>query len=161
MGGFEARAIAMEIERIFTPRPMSHDLMKRIIIGMKGDLFEVQITELKDDVYYAKLVVKMDDGSFIHIDARSSDAVALAVRFGCGIYTNQEVLSRAGMEWEGFVELEAFEEEALEEELEEEPEEPPYSVLDVNELLAELETALDEEDYKKAAIIRDELEKRK
>ena len=157
VGGFEARAIAMEIERIFTPRPMSHDLMKRIIIEMKGDLFEVIITELKDDIYFASLVIKMDDGSFVHIDARSSDAIALAVRFGCGIYVVPEVLEKAGVAWEGFVHpLETPKKESLDR-----PKNLTFASMTIEELQAEIAKALEAEHYEKAALIRDELEKRK
>lgn len=154
VGSFEARAIAMEIERIFTPRPMSHDLMKQIIIEMNGDLFEVQITSLTDDVYYAALIIKMDDGTMKKIDARSSDAIALAVRFGCGIYVSPEVLTKAGVEWEGFGQLGEQEDRPMR------SMDNDLAAMNKNELLVSLEKALIEEDYEKAAIIRDELEKR-
>lgn len=158
VGGFEARAIAMEIERIFTPRPMSHDLMKRIIIEMKGDLSEVLISDLKDEVYFASLVIKMEDGSNVFVDARSSDAIALAVRFGCGIFVATEVLEKAGVAWEGFVQkpIETTKVESLGR-----PQNLTFTSMTIEELQAEMGKALVAEDYEKAALIRDELEKRK
>ncbi len=155
VGGFEARAIAMEIERIYSPRPMTHDLMKQVIIEMGGDLFEVLITELKDDVYFANLVVLMDNGTKIKIDARTSDAIALAVRFGCGIYVEPSVLEKAGIEWGTFVQVNEGEETVVR------TPENPFATLTTEELNQELDKALADEAYEKAAAIRDELKKRK
>ena len=91
VGVYEANAIAMEIEKVTTPRPMTHDLLKNLLIGLETTVRKVVVTELKDDTFYA--VIWLDrGGEIISIDSRPSDALALALRMDCPIYVEEEVL---------------------------------------------------------------------
>jgi bifunctional DNase/RNase len=94
VGLFEARAIAMEIEKASGPRPMTHDLLKNVVDGLNGHLQRIVVSELRDDTFYA--VVWMEqDGEAVAIDARPSDALALALRADCPIFVEEEVLRTA------------------------------------------------------------------
>jgi bifunctional DNase/RNase len=91
VGVYEANAIALEIEKVSTPRPMTHDLLKNLLIGLETTVRKVVVTELKDDTFYA--VIWLDrGGEIISIDSRPSDALALALRMDCPIYVEEEVL---------------------------------------------------------------------
>jgi uncharacterized protein len=91
VGVYEANAIALEIEKITTPRPMTHDLIKNLLMGMGSGLRKVVVSELKDDTFYA--VIWMEhQGEMIAIDSRPSDALALALRLDCPIYVEEDVL---------------------------------------------------------------------
>ena len=91
VGVYEANAIALEIEKVSTPRPMTHDLLKNLLIGLETTVRKVVVTELKDDTFYA--VIWLDHGGeIISIDSRPSDALALALRVDCPIYVEEEVL---------------------------------------------------------------------
>ncbi|HZU09824.1 MAG TPA: bifunctional nuclease family protein [Pseudacidobacterium sp.] len=91
VGLYEANAIALEVEKATTPRPMTHDLLKNVVQGLNASLQRVVVTELKDDTFYAVLWLEQD-GETITIDCRPSDALALALRADCPIYVNEEVL---------------------------------------------------------------------
>lgn len=91
VGIYEANAIALEIEKVSTPRPMTHDLLKNLLIGLEATVQKVVVTELRDDTFYA--VIWLDkNGESISIDSRPSDALALALRMDCPIYVEDEVL---------------------------------------------------------------------
>jgi bifunctional DNase/RNase len=91
VGVYEANAIALEIEKVSTPRPMTHDLIRNLLIGLNTALRKVVVSELKDDTFYA--VIWLDrDGELISIDSRPSDALALALRLDCPIYVEESVL---------------------------------------------------------------------
>lgn len=91
VGIYEANAIALEIEKVSTPRPMTHDLLKNLLIGLEATVRKVVVTELRDDTFYA--VIWLDrNGEIISIDSRPSDALALALRMDCPIYVEDEVL---------------------------------------------------------------------
>jgi bifunctional DNase/RNase len=91
VGVYEANAIALEIEKVSTPRPMTHDLLKNLLIGLETTVRKVVVTELKDDTFYA--VIWLDRaGEIISIDSRPSDALALALRMDCPIFVDEEVL---------------------------------------------------------------------
>ena len=91
VGVYEANAIALEIEKIATPRPMTHDLIKSLLLGLNTNLRKVVVSELKDDTFYA--VIWLDrDGELISVDSRPSDALALALRLDCPIYVEEAVL---------------------------------------------------------------------
>jgi len=91
VGVYEANAIALEIEKVSTPRPMTHDLLKNLLIGLEATVRKVVVTELRDDTFYA--VIWLDrGGEIISIDSRPSDALALALRMDCPIYVEDEVL---------------------------------------------------------------------
>lgn len=91
VGIFEANAIALEIEKVTTPRPMTHDLVKNVLFGMDATLKKVVVSELKDDTFYAVIWVERN-GEIISIDSRPSDALALALRMDCPIYVEEQVL---------------------------------------------------------------------
>ncbi|MDH5762791.1 MAG: bifunctional nuclease family protein [Nitrospinota bacterium] len=94
VGFFEANAIALEIEKIATPRPMTHDLMKNLITDMKGEINHILVSELKDNTFYA-VISMMSGGSTLKIDSRPSDAIALALRVKAPIYVNEAVIEAA------------------------------------------------------------------
>jgi bifunctional DNase/RNase len=91
VGIYEANAIALEIEKVSTPRPMTHDLIKTLLLGLGTGIRKVVVSELKDDTFYA--VIWLDkDGELISVDSRPSDALALALRLDCPIYVDESVL---------------------------------------------------------------------
>jgi len=157
IGGFEAQAIAIEIEKMTPSRPLTHDLFKSFAEAYHIHVQEIIIYNLVDGVFYSKLVCN-DGKKNLEIDARSSDAIALAVRFGCPIYTYEFILASAGIVIEGndFVFLDNIE-----------PAKEPkitgnsYSTFSDEELQTKLKEALTQEAYEKAAKIRDEITKRK
>jgi len=91
VGIFEANAIALELEKIATPRPMTHDLIKNVLVGLESQVHKVVVTELREDTFYAVIWVERD-GRIISIDSRPSDALALALRVDCPIFVEDEVL---------------------------------------------------------------------
>lgn len=91
VGIFEANAIALEIEKISTPRPMTHDLIKTVLMGLNAGVKKIVVSELKDDTFYA-LIWLEKDGELISVDSRPSDALALALRLDCPIYVEDTVL---------------------------------------------------------------------
>ena len=100
VGIFEANAIAIEIEKVAAPRPMTHDLTRNLIRGLKGQLERVVITELKDDTFFAVLWLRQGD-ELLTIDARPSDAIALAMRSDCPIYVSEQVMQSAKLSTSG------------------------------------------------------------
>jgi hypothetical protein len=159
IGGFEAQAIAIEIEKMTPSRPLTHDLFKSFAQAYSINIEEVIIYNLVDGIFFAKLVCN-DGKKSIEIDARTSDAIALAVRFECPINTYEFILSTAGIMIEGndFVFLENIEAPTEEKVA---TAGTNYSSLSEDELKEKLQQALTEEAYEKAAKIRDELSKRK
>lgn len=91
VGVYEANAIALEIEKVLTPRPMTHDLIKTLLLGLEANLHKVVVSELKDDTFYAVIWLEKD-GQLITVDSRPSDALALALRLDCPIYVEDSVL---------------------------------------------------------------------
>ncbi|MFD2162944.1 bifunctional nuclease domain-containing protein [Paradesertivirga mongoliensis] len=159
IGGFEAQAIAIEIEKMTPSRPLTHDLFKSFALAYNITVEEVIIYNLVDGIFFAKLVCN-DGKKSIEIDARTSDAIALAVRFECPINTYEFILSTAGIMIEGndFVFLENIDAPTEEKVA---TAATNYSSLSDEELKEKLQQALTEEAYEKAAKIRDELSKRK
>ncbi|MCO5934890.1 bifunctional nuclease family protein [Mucilaginibacter sp. RB4R14] len=160
IGSFEAQAIAIEIEKMTPSRPLTHDLFKSLGQAFNITVQEIIIYNLIDGIFYSKLIC-FDGKKTVEIDARTSDAIAVSVRFECPIYTYEFILSTAGIVIEGndFVYLENISET---------PEEKTrtsaagaYTTLSEDELKNMLQQALSEEAYEKAAKIRDELTKRK
>jgi bifunctional DNase/RNase len=160
IGSFEAQAIAIEIEKMTPSRPLTHDLFKTFAQTYQIQIQEVTIYNLIDGIFYSKLICS-DGKKVTEIDARTSDAIAMAVRFNCPIYTYEFILSTAGIVIEGndFVYLENMS-EAPEEKTTPTPA-GNYSSLSIDELKTKLQEALTEEAYEKAAKLRDELNKRK
>jgi len=94
VGIYEANAIALEIEKTATPRPMTHDLIRNVLMGVEAEVKRVVVSELRDDTFYAVIWVEQD-GKIISIDSRPSDAIAVALRMDCPIYVDEEVLRNA------------------------------------------------------------------
>jgi len=161
IGSFEAQAIAIEIEKMTPSRPLTHDLFKSLGQAFNINVQEVIIYNLVDGIFYAKLICS-DGKKAIEIDARTSDAIAVSVRFECPIYTYEFILSTAGIVIEGndFVYLENIN-EAAEEKTHSSAAAGTFTSLSEDELKTRLQQALAEEAYEKAAKIRDELNKRK
>lgn len=158
IGGFEAQAIAIEIEKMTPSRPLTHDLFKSFAEAYHINIQEVIIYNLVDGIFYSKLICN-DGKKNMEIDARTSDAIALAVRFECPIYTYEFILGSAGIVIEGndFVFLDNIEPVD-----ESKPKASgSYTSFSIEELQTKLQEALNEEAYEKAAKIRDEISKRK
>jgi len=94
VGIYEANAIALEIEKVSTPRPMTHDLIKNVLTGLDAHVHKVVVTELKEDTFYAVIWMERE-GRVISVDSRPSDALALALRVDCPIYVDDEVLKNS------------------------------------------------------------------
>jgi uncharacterized protein len=94
VGIYEANAIALEIEKVSTPRPMTHDLIKNLLVGLEALVRKVVVSELKDDTFYAVIWLERE-GQMISIDSRPSDALALALRVDCPIFVDDEVLKNS------------------------------------------------------------------
>jgi len=155
IGSFEAQHIALELEGIKPPRPLTHDLLKNIIEQLGFSISYVFINELRDGTFFAK--IKMDVGSLDEIDARPSDAIALALKFAVPIYVSEEVMDEVGFVPESEEEGEAkFAKEANIPVIQNPAD--PYSKK-LSKLQDDLKTAIDSEDYEKAASLRDEIKK--
>lgn len=153
IGMFEAQAIAIEIEKIVPNRPMTHDLFKSFAVDFNFEIKEVYISDLKEGVFFAKLVCEQD-GNVFEIDSRPSDAIAIGLRFGVDFYTNETILTEAGI-----VLTDEFEED-VEPVSATKPEKTKMEDMSFSELEKLLSEALEKEDYEKAASIRDLLNKR-
>jgi hypothetical protein len=155
IGGFEAQAIAVALENMNPSRPLTHDLMKNFMTAFDIALQEVYICDLQEGIFYSKLVCFTANDT-IEIDSRTSDALALAVRFGCPIYVNAEILEQAGIENEGG-EKERTTVSAQNMQADSENDLSKLSLSELNTLLNEV---LEQEDYIRAIDIRDEIAKR-
>ena len=161
IGVFEAQAIAVQIENIVPNRPMTHDLFKSFADGMNYTLKEIVISDLKEGIFYAKIVC-MDSLREVEIDARPSDAIAIGLRFGISIYTYEAILSEAGIVSNSAAEEdEDDEQETVRETLKTKgSHKDQLSDLSFDELQRMLDDALSKEDYEKAASIRVEMGRR-
>lgn len=155
IGGFEAQAIAIELEKMTPTRPLTHDLFKSFAQSFGIEVKEVVIYNLNEGIFYAKLICDRD-GQISEIDARTSDAIALGVRFKCPIFTFENILASAGIVYDENVE------ENTTESKNENPvvNENPLAAMTIEELNTHLDEAIGEEDYEKASKIRDEINKR-
>ncbi len=156
IGGFEAQAIAIELEKMRPSRPLTHDLFKNFADEFKINVSEVIIYNLVEGIFFSRLVCERDDEE-IEIDSRTSDAIALAVRFNCPIYTYEFVLGSAGILLDDENTDESTESETSEEE---EMEENISHRFTMEELNNQLQEALENEDYEIASKIRDEINRR-
>ena len=167
IGMFEAQSIAIQIEKISPNRPLTHDLFKSFAEQVHVAILEVIISDLKEGVFYSKIVCS-DGATTFELDARPSDAIAIGLRFGVPIYTVESVLGEAGIilseEDENADDADDDEDDSdagtTGEKVSAEPREPTGQV-SMEELSKMLAQALEKEDYEKAAKIRDELNKRK
>ncbi len=164
VGGFEAQAIAIQLEGLRPPRPLTHDLFYNFSVSFDIKVLDVNIYKLEEGVFHSKISCQRDD-KLIEIDARTSDAIALALKFRCPIYTEKHIIEKAGIILDFEKEVENLEEE-----------EPGYgtkfpreniksggdfSTYSKSELKGLLDEAINNEDYEKASKIRDELNSRK
>ncbi|MGB0851154.1 MAG: bifunctional nuclease domain-containing protein [Bacteroidia bacterium] len=156
IGSYEAQSIALVIEGLTPQRPLTHDLMFDTMNKYGIMLKEVVIDQLKEGVFYSKLITEQN-GVEQAVDSRTSDAIALALRAKCSIYTYKNIMDDAGIIYEED-ETELDEPEHIQEE--EISNETSYQSMTLNELNAELDKAIQIEDYDKAAIIRDEINAR-
>ncbi|MCB9246439.1 MAG: bifunctional nuclease family protein [Flavobacteriales bacterium] len=157
IGAFEAQAIALYLEKIKPQRPLTHDLFTSFAQSFRIKVKEVLINDLVEGIFYSRIVCQ-SNGETVEIDARTSDAVALAIRFGCPIFTRKDILLNAGIE--------------LEDEIPDNPEQvdedimarishsQDFSDLSMEELKELLDEAIQVEDYDRAAQIRDEINRR-
>lgn len=163
IGGFEAQAIAIELEKMSPSRPLTHDLFKSFAQTFDITVNEVLIYNLVEGIFYAKLICT-DGTREVEIDARTSDAIALAVRFNCDIYTYEFILKSAGIVLDDDIEVSSITESAQASEVSESgktSDADEYKGKSSEELKSMLQTALDEEKYEMASKIRDELNQRK
>lgn len=161
IGGFEAQAIAVALEKMQPSRPLSHDLMKNFMNAFAIDLLEIIICDLQEGIFYSKLVCSSENDT-VEIDSRTSDAIALAVRFGCPVYTYENILDSAGilMEESGTTgkKKKGKQEVMVEQDNPGSAEDLKTMTLpELNNLLTEV---LDREDYIRAIAIRDEINSR-
>jgi bifunctional DNase/RNase len=164
IGGFEAQAIAVALEHMHPSRPLTHDLMKNFMNAFNVELMEIVINDLQEGIFFSKLVC-VSEHDTVEIDSRTSDALALAVRFGCPIYTYDHILESAGI---------LMEDNGKKKKNELQVEEPvtastsaispsreDLSNMSLEELQTLLTEVLEQEDYIRAISIRDEMNKRK
>ena len=153
IGGFEAQAIAVALENMHPSRPLTHDLMKNFMTAFNLQLQEVYICDLQEGIFYSKLVC-FNANDTIEIDSRTSDALALAVRFGCPVYVYEHILDQAGLTNE---KADKVDMPATITKTSERSDLAKLSLAELNQLLSEV---LEQEDYIRAIDIRDEINKR-
>lgn len=153
IGAFEAQAIALEIEGIKPPRPLTHDLLKHMIDNLGASIIEIIIDELRENTFYAKIVLEVS-GLTNEIDARPSDAIALAVRARSPIYVAELVMEAAA-----FIPSEETEGEENKSEPLEQEEVPKTKEAQLAALQDKLRKAIETEEYERAAKIRDDIQK--
>lgn len=160
IGGFEAQAIAVALERMNPSRPLTHDLMKNFMLAFNVELHEIVINDLQEGVFYSKLVCSSANDT-VEIDSRTSDALALAVRFGCSIFTYENILDQAGVMMDKDAKKDALPSSAS---VSSETiggssgsDLKSMSLTELNTLLIEV---LEREDYIRAISIRDEIKSR-
>ena len=160
IGGFEAQAIAVELEKMIPNRPLTHDLFKSFCISCDVTIKEVLIYKFEEGVFYAKLICDKE-GVHTEIDSRTSDAIAVGVRFNSPIYTFSNVLEDAGITQD---QEDAFESDSLvsqdDDDFDIEETVNDYSSSSMEDLEKQLQGALEQEDYELASKLRDEIKKR-
>ncbi|NPA36505.1 MAG: hypothetical protein GXO47_06615 [Chlorobi bacterium] len=155
IGGVEAQSIAIKLEGLTPPRPLTHDLFMNFAKAFNIDIVEVIIYKLEEGIFYSELICKRESET-LHIDSRTSDAVALALRFNCPIYTYDEIMDKAGivLDFEG-------EEDSFEiDNSTKESQAKEFEDKSVEELKKMLDDAVKREDYETASKIRDEIKAR-
>lgn len=158
IGGFEAQAIAVALESMSPNRPLTHDLFKNALESFNIEIKEVIINNLLDGIFYAQLVCESIDGKDVVIDSRTSDAIALAVRFESPIYTYEFILEQAGVIIED--EKTQGKTKSVIADKPTKSKDKPYSSYSLKALNKMLDEVLAQENYEKAAKIRDEINKR-
>ena len=159
IGPIEAQSIAIQLEGLKPPRPLTHDLFKHLATAFEIKVTEVVIYKLEEGIFYSELICMRNDKQII-IDSRTSDAVALSLRFDCPIYTTDEILQRAGIviEFENEQSQEEWHQPLSNEPLRGKHEYEKYTSAELTQML---NNAVHAEDYEKASAIRDEINRRK
>ncbi len=156
IGGVEAQSIAIKLEGLEPPRPLTHDLFLNFSRAFEIEIIEVIIYKLEEGIFYSELVC-IKDGEEIRIDSRTSDAVALSLRFNCPIYTYESIIESAGI----ILDVNSDQEEEIgSKDKNKSGDKNKYSSLSIDELNKMLDNAISKEDYEKASEIRDEIQKR-
>jgi uncharacterized protein len=156
IGGFEAQAIVIKLENLEPPRPLTHDLFKKFADQFKISVIEVMIYKLEEGVFFSKLLCNNGEKEY-SLDSRTSDAVAIALRFGCPIYISEDILEKAQLtNSPSDTDLTATGETENKHESD-----TKYGTYSDEELYKMIDEAVKTEDYERAAAIRDEIEKRK
>ncbi|AHF14777.1 bifunctional nuclease family protein [Niabella soli] len=158
IGGFEAQAIAVALEKMNPSRPLTHDLMKNFLVAFNIELHEIIISDLQEGIFFSKLICSSEHDT-VEIDSRTSDAIALAVRFGCPIYTYENILEMAGIVMDEKGEPKATREEAVGATTTESNRDD-LKTMSLEELHHLLNEVLENEDYIRAIAIRDEINSR-
>ncbi len=162
VGGYEAQAIAIQLEGLNPPRPLTHDLFLNFSKAFKIDLLEVNIYKFEEGIFFSRLTC-FDGSNTVFIDSRTSDAVALALRFKCPIYTTDDIVERSGIVIDFDKDSSKPSAVAESNEFRSDPvfsEKSEFKHLTLDELKINMEEAIKAEDYEKASIIRDEIMKR-
>tara|TARA_Y100001935_G_scaffold224416_1_gene200636 strand:+ start:44267 stop:44830 length:564 start_codon:yes stop_codon:yes gene_type:complete len=154
IGSFEAQAIALELENIKPPRPMTHDLLKNVIMNFDAKIDHIMINDLTDGTFYARIVFQQAD-QYQEVDARPSDAIALAVRFGATIYVADKVLTEAGISTDSDEDKSQRKTTVIKDASTE------SEMSKLEQLEVDLRTAIETENYEKAAKLRDQIQKLK
>ena len=160
IGGVEAQSIAIKLEGLTPPRPLTHDLFLNFAKAFDVEILEVIIYKLEEGIFYSELVCKRGSET-LHIDSRTSDAVALALRFNCPIYTYDEIMDKAGIVLDFDADEEAGDTDAYEEPIKGKRQEGEFAGKTLEELKMMLDDAVQKEDYERASRIRDEIKSRK
>lgn len=161
IGGVEAQAIAIQLEELEPPRPLTHDLFKSFAVAFSINIVEVNIYRLHEGIFYSELICESGNNR-VRIDSRTSDAVAIALRFKCPIYTSEEILEKAGIT----LSIEGEPEDSKIAPIEDEKptqgyqKSNPFEGYSKSQLQEMLDAAIGNEDYEKASHIRDELNRR-
>ena len=155
IGGVEAQSIAIKLEGLMPPRPLTHDLFLNFAQAFGVVLQEVVLYKLEEGIFYSELVCCKEGDQIVKLDSRTSDAVALALRFNCPIFTYEDILNKAGI----VIDFENIE-EPRETKKKSKKKGTDYSAFTVTELQSMLQNAIEKEDYEKASQIRDEINKR-
>jgi bifunctional DNase/RNase len=164
IGGFEAQAIAIQLEGLKPPRPLTHDLFLNFSMSFGISITEVNIYRLEEGVFYSQLICN-NGGKDISIDARTSDAIALALRFKCPIYTTEDILNKAGI----VIDIVPDEKDSskysvktkLEKNISNSSDDEEFKSTDTDILEQLLDEAVKNEEYERASRIRDEINRRK
>lgn len=162
IGGFEAQAIAIQLEGLTPPRPLTHDLFHSFATAFNIALIEVSIYRLEEGVFYSKLICDNQDRE-ITIDARTSDAIALALRFKCPIFTTEDIMAQSGIVLDVENDSDDFETDLQKEAGSPSAEGEPigqFKSLSLDDLKEKLNEAIKNENYEVASLIRDELKRR-
>jgi len=157
IGGFEAQAIVIKLENLDPPRPLTHDLFKKFADEFNISVTEVMIYKLEEGVFFSKLVCSNGEKEY-SIDSRTSDAVAIALRFACPIFITEDILEKAGITINP-TDAEITTTNEVDSLFE--TERTKYGSYSDDELYKMIDDAVKTEDYEKAAAVRDEIEKRK